>query len=114
LNEEQAERAEAVAERSMGCIDLLEGGEKEPLFLLHPALSIWSFCTSAFSATSVVKLFLFEPQLNERKAMKARPFHFGLIWLIVLGGCAGKPGKTVPDQAPLGPEFGPKKSMRWK
>ena len=42
--------------------------------------------------------------------MKARPFHFGLILgLIVLGGCAGKPGKTVPDQAPLGPEFRPKK-----
>jgi SH3-like domain-containing protein len=42
--------------------------------------------------------------------MKTRPFHFGLVLgLFVLGGCAGKAGKTVPSQAQLGPEFRPKK-----
>lgn len=42
--------------------------------------------------------------------MITRPFHFGLaLVLIVLGGCAGTAGKTVPRQGQQGPEFRPKK-----
>jgi uncharacterized protein YgiM (DUF1202 family) len=53
---------------------------------------------------------LFSFQLEERKAMKTRPFHFGLVLgLIILVGCAGTAGKTGPRQAQQGPEFRPKK-----
>ncbi len=42
--------------------------------------------------------------------MKARPLHLSLgLGLIILAGCAGIGGKTVPREARQGPEFQPRK-----